>query len=36
MLIRKRGPLSAILEEPVESDEDDVINEPNGDEDMAA
>jgi superfamily II DNA/RNA helicase len=36
MLIRKRGPLSAILEQPSETEEADVINEPNGNEDMAA
>jgi superfamily II DNA/RNA helicase len=36
MLIRKRGPLSAILEQPSEIEEADVIDEPNGNEDMAA
>ena len=36
MLIRKRGPLSAILEQPSETEEADVIDEPNGNEDMAA
>ena len=36
MLIRKRGPLSAILEQPSETEEADVVNEPNGNEDMAA
>jgi superfamily II DNA/RNA helicase len=36
MLIRKRGPLSAILEQPSDIEEADVINEPNGNEDMAA
>ncbi len=36
MLIRRRGPLSAILEEPSDIEEDDVVNAPNGDEDMAA
>jgi superfamily II DNA/RNA helicase len=36
MLIRRRGPLSAILEEPSDVEEDDVVNPPNGDEDMAA
>jgi superfamily II DNA/RNA helicase len=36
MLIRRRGPLSAILEEPSETEDDDVYNAPNGDEDMAA
>ncbi len=36
MLIRKRGPLAAILDEPNEIEEDDIFNEPNGDEEIAA
>jgi superfamily II DNA/RNA helicase len=36
MLIRKRGPLSAILEEPVDYEEEDFSHTPDGGEDMAA
>jgi len=36
MLIRKRGPLSAILEEPVAYEDEDVAPEANGDEEIAA
>jgi hypothetical protein len=36
MLIRKRGPMTQLLEEPGDIEADDVFNEESGDKEIAA